>query len=489
MYYLGIDEGTTGVTVVLFDKKMKPLARGYARHTQYYPKPGWVEHDAEEVYESVLSAVSDTLKKAGISAGQITAMGIDHEGESVVLWDARTGKPVAPAIVWQDTRTAEWCKSVGRKEEIRACTGLFPNAYFSASKIAWLLTHVPEAEKLAESGSLRAGNFDAFLAYRLSSGRIFATDPSTASRTLLFDIHRGAWSEEMAELWKIPLSILPEIRDSFGCFGNTDPEEFFGASVPITAMLCDQQAALFGNQCFGQGQMKVTYGTGCFVLMNTGERPVMSEHGLLPTVAWQRNGVRTYALDGGIYYAGATLQWLSEQAGILKEVKKSGSIAAGLADNGGVYFVPAFSGLAAPSWDTTATGTIIGLTAASTSAHIVRAALEGCAYQVTDVLAAMEADSGIAVTELRCDGGMTVNTFLMQFQADAAQKPVKTYSFPDVTARGIAMAAAVGAGEETKYERQENCVYSPVLNAQKAAKLLTEWHRALKHASGWRTSC
>ena len=489
MFYLGIDEGTTGVTVVLFDKEMRPLARGYAKHTQYYPRPGWVEHDAEEVFESVLSAVSDTLQEAGIEAGQITAIGIDHEGESVVLWDARTGKPVAPAIVWQDTRTAALCESVGQRERIRSCTGLFPNAYFSASKIAWLLAHVPEAKALAESGDLRAGNFDAFLAYRLSGGRIFATDPSTASRTLLMDMQKGVWSEEMAELWKIPLSILPEIRDSFGSFGNTDPEVFFGASVPITALMCDQQAALFGNHCFEEGQMKVTYGTGCFLLMNTGKRPVMSEHGLLPTVAWQRDGVRTYALDGGIYYAGAALQWLSEQAGILADVKKSGSIAAGLDDNGGVYFVPAFGGLAAPYWDTTATGTIIGLTAASASAHIVRAALESCAYQVADVLNAMETDSGIAVTELRCDGGMTGNAFLMQFQADVTQKMVRTYSFPDVTARGIAMAAAVGAGEEAAFARQEEaCAYSPVYSAQKAGELQEEWHHALKHARGFKDS-
>lgn len=487
MFYLGIDEGTTGVTVVLFDKKMRPLARGYAKHTQYYPNPGWVEHDAEEVFESVLLAVRDILKQVGVSARQITAIGIDHEGESVVLWDARTGKPVAPAIVWQDTRTAKLCESIEQKEQIKACTGLFSNAYFSASKIAWLLEHVPEAKELAESGNLRAGNFDAFLAYQLSGGRIFATDPSTASRTLLMDIKKGVWSEEMAKLWKIPLQILPEIRDSFGNFGNTDPEVFFGASVPITALLCDQQAALFGNHCFNEGQMKVTYGTGCFLLMNTGSHPVLSEHGLLPTVAWQRNGVRTYALDGGIYYAGATQQWLSEQAGILENVKKSGSIAAGLDDNGGVYFVPAFGGLAAPYWDTTATGTIIGLTAASTSAHIVRAGLESCAYQVADVLHAMEMDSGIMVKELRCDGGMTVNRFLMQFQADVTQKIVRTYSFPDVTARGVAMAAAVGAGEKEDFEQQkEACVYSPVCSAQKAGKLQEKWHHALEHARGWK---
>lgn len=487
MYYLGIDEGTTGVTAVLFDKKMRPLGRGYAKHTQYYPNPGWVEHDAQEVFENVLSAVRDALQKAGIPAGQIAAMGIDHEGESVVLWDARTGEPVAPAIVWQDTRTAAMCGSVGQKERIRSCTGLFPNAYFSASKIAWLLEHVPQAKELAEGGNLRAGNFDAYLAYRLSGGRIFATDPSTASRTLLMDLQKGVWSEEMAGLWKIPLSILPEIRDSFGNFGDTDPEVFFGASVPITAMLCDQQAALFGNHCFSKGQMKVTYGTGCFLLMNTGTSPALSAHGLLPTVAWQKNGVRTYALDGGIYYAGAALQWLSERAGILEDVRKSGDIAASLADNGGVYFVPAFGGLAAPYWDASATGTIIGLTAASDSAYIVRAALESCAYQVADVLYAMEADSGITVRELKCDGGMTVNAFLMQLQADVTQRTIKTYSFPEATARGAAMAAAAGAGEEmTCEEPEEAFAYVPSCSGQKAKELREGWHKALRHAKGWR---
>lgn len=487
MYYLGIDEGTTGVTVVLFDKKMRALARGYAKHTQYYPNPGWVEHDAQEVFESVLLAVSDALKQAGVSARQITAIGIDHEGESVVCWDARTGKPVAPAVVWQDTRTTEMCESVGQKEQIRSLTGLFPNAYFSASKITWLLEHVPQARELAKSGNLRAGNFDAYLAYRLSGGRIFATDSSTASRTLLMDIKKGVWSEEMAKLWKIPLQILPEIKDSFGNFGNTDPEVFFGASVPITALMCDQQAALFGNHCFSEGQMKVTYGTGCFLLMNTGTRPVLSKHGLLPTVAWQKNGVRTYALDGGVYYAGAALQWLSEQAGILEDVKKSGEIADRLTGNGGVYFVPAFGGLAAPYWDPSATGTIIGLTAASTSAHIVRAALESCAYQAADVLNAMETDSGITVNELRCDGGMTGNTFLMQLQADVTQKVIRTYSFPDVTARGIAMAAAVGVGESAAFEEQVGTfTYSPVCSAQKAKELQEEWHKAVQHARGWK---
>lgn len=487
MYYLGIDEGTTGVTAVLFNTRMRPLGRGYARHTQYYPHPGWVEHDAREVFENVLSAVQGALQEAGISAGQITAIGIDHEGESAVLWDARTGEPVAPAIVWQDTRTTGMCEAVGQKERIKSCTGLFPDAYFSASKIAWLLEHVPRAGELAGSGNLRAGNFDAYLAYRLSGGRIFATDPSTASRTLLMDLQKGVWSEEMAEIWKIPLSILPEIKDSFGTFGFTDPEVFFGVRVPVTAMLCDQQAALFGNHCFFKGQMKVTYGTGCFLLMNTGTSPVFSAHGLLPTVAWQKNGVRTYALDGGIYYAGAALQWLSERAGILEDVGKSGDIAEGLTDNGGVYFVPAFGGLAAPYWDASATGTIIGLTAASTSAHIVRAALESCAYQAADVLHAMEKDSGITVRELRCDGGMTVNAFLMQMQADVTQKIVKTYSFPEATARGAAMAAAVGAGKEMAFEEiEEAFVYVPSCSAQKANELRDGWRKALKHAGGWK---
>ncbi|MBQ9802440.1 MAG: glycerol kinase GlpK [Clostridia bacterium] len=490
-YFLGIDQGTTGVTALLFDTDFNPVARGYREITQYYPQAGRVEHDPENIWEMLREATREAMQTAGAAPDDILAIGIDHEGESVALWDRETGKPVYPAIVWQDRRTATRAAELDAThgELFRAKTALTPDSYFSATKIEWILKNVSECDALLAKNRLIAGNMDAWMLYKMTGGKAHKTDASTASRTMLYNIESGAWDEELCAVCGIDRAILPEVGDSARDFGKCDPDAFLDISAPVCAMLNDQQAALLGQGCIKKGMLKTTYGTGCFMLMNTGNTPIRSENGLLTTVAWQINGKRTYALDGGIYIAGAATQWLRDGLGIISSAKESAPLALSVPDNGGVYFVPAFSGLAAPHWDPFAGGMMIGLTGGTTRAHIVRATEEAIAYQVTDLSAAMEKDAATPITLMRCDGGAVHDKFLMQFQADMLNIPLEIPSCAEATAQGSAFAAAVGAGL-AKFEDAEKLFsvktrYLPDMKDTVRAKLLHGWHRAVERAKGW----
>ena len=490
-YFLAIDQGTTGATAILFDRSFTPAARGYCEIKQFYPKTGWVEHDPTDIYNAVCGAVAEAMTAAGAAPADILAIGIDHEGESVALWDAETGKPVYPAIVWQDRRTAARAEELNAQygDQFRARTALTPDSYFSATKIEWILQNVPKCEALHQENRLRAGNMDAWLLYTITGGKAHKTDASTASRTMLYHIEAGTWDSDLCAICGIDPRILPEIGDSARMLGISDPAAFLGIEAPITALLNDQQAALLGQGCIEKGMLKTTYGTGCFMLMNTGDTPVRSENGLITTVAWQFNGKRTYALDGGVYIAGAATQWLRDGLGIINSAKESAPMALSLPDNGGVYFVPAFSGLAAPHWDPYATGTIIGITGGTTRAHIVRATEEAIAYQVADLATAMEKDAHMPLVLIRCDGGAVQDRFLMQFQADILNLPLELPSCTEATALGTAFAAAMGAGyaklEDARHLFSPKTRYMPEMSAAKRQELLCGWHRALERAKGW----
>ena len=490
-YYLGLDQGTTGVTALLFDTAFRPVARGYREIDQYYPSLGAVEHDPKNIWQSVKDAVAEAMGVAQATPSDIIAIGIDHEGESVVLWDAETGEPVYPAIVWQDRRTAARAEQLDAEygELFRSRTYLTPDSYFSATKIEWILNNVPEVRQLYKQKRLLAGNMDAWMVWNMTGRRAHVTDASTASRTLLYDIVKGTWDEEICGLLGIDTRILPEIGDSTRIVGNTDPAAFLGINVPITAILNDQQAALLGQGCVEQGTLKTTYGTGCFMLMNTGTEPIRSQNGLLTTVAWQMNGQRKYALDGGIYIAGAATQWLRDGIGIIESAKQSGAMALSVKDNGGVYFVPAFSGLAAPHWDAYASGMMIGINGGTTRAHIVRATSESIAYQVADLAEAMQKDAGMNISGMRCDGGAAGDKFLMQFQADMLGISLDVPTFTDSTALGSALAAAMTQGHiDMTFVRdleREGKVYEPAMSADERAELLHNWHRAVKRSKGW----
>ncbi len=491
-YFLGIDQGTTGITAMLFDETWRPVSRGYRRITRYYPRPGWVEHDCEEVLDSVLAATAQALQAAGISVADLRAVGIAHEGESVAVWDRRTGRPLAPCIVWQDKRTAEICQQVAARwgEEIFRRCGLRTDAYFSASKLAWLLEHVPEVRDAQGRGDLLAGNLDAWLIWKLTEGRSHVTDVSTASRTMLMDLRNGTWDETLLGIWGIPEKILPAIMDSACSLGETGPDVFFGARVPISGLLNDQQAALLGQACVSPGPVKATYGTGCFLLTHTGDRPQISQSGLVTTAAWRTGGRIEYALDGGAYVAGAAIQWLQNNLGVITDASETETLAREAGSNGGVYFVPAFAGLAAPYWDAGARGTIIGISGGTTRAQMVRAALEAMAYQAADLADALAADLGCPLQELRCDGGAAANRFLMQFQADILNCPMDVPEVLETTAFGAAWAAACGAGyqgawgEIARFRRTARR-YEPSMAADQRAELRENWRRAVEHACGW----
>lgn len=484
-YFLGIDQGTTGVTAMLFDKKLAPVSRGYREIAQFYPENGWVEHDPEDVWQSVIYAVSEALKNASASPEDIIAIGIDHEGESAMLWNKETGEPIYPSIVWQDKRTSARARELEAEygELFRAKTALSPDSYFSATKIEWILKNIPE------SRTCIAGNMDAWMLYKMTGGRAHKTDASTASRTMLYNIESGEWDAEICGILGIDVAILPEIGDSTRIFGISDPDAFLGIRAPVGAMLCDQQAALLGQGCVKKGMLKTTYGTGCFMLMNTGECPVHSENGLVTTVAWQIEGKRTYALDGGVYDAGTAIQWLRDGLGIIKSAGECSDLALSVKDNGGVYFVPAFSGLGAPHHDPYARGTMIGLTRGTTRAHIVRAADEAMAYQVADLVKCMENDTDTPITLMRCDGGAVRDRFLMQFQSDMLDIPIEIPDCTEATARGAAFAAAVGVGM-AKIEDAENLFsvktrYNPTMSADERKQLQNNWHRSVERAKNW----
>ena len=479
-YFLGIDQGTTGVTALLCDVGFVPVARGYCEISQFYPAVGWVEHDPENVWQAVKTATVIAMNKAEAKPEDIIAIGIDHEGESVLLWDKESGRAVYPSIVWQDKRTQARAEELEAEygDLFRQKTALSPDSYFSATKIEWVIKNIPVSD------SVIAGNNDAWILYKMTGGRAHKTDASTASRTMLYNIESGTWDNELCNILGIDIGILPEIGDSARDFGVSDPDEFLGISAPISAMLNDQQAALLGQGCIRKGMLKTTYGTGCFILINTGDEPVRSENGLVTTVAWQIGGKRTFALDGGVYIAGAAIQWLRDGLGIIESPKDCESICKSVPTNGGVYFVPAFSGLAAPYCDPNARGMITGLTRGTTRAHIVRAAEEAIAYQVADLVEIIEQDADIEIPLMRCDGGAVRDGFLMQFGADIMNIPLEIPSCTEATARGAAFAAAVGVGlaelsdAEKLFEAEKR--YSPSMPEDERLRLLSEWKTAVE---------
>ena len=481
-YILGIDQGTTGVTAMLFDKNLAPISRGYCEIEQFYPQNGWVEHDPENIWVAVKNAVTEAMKNANASPADILAIGIDHEGESAMVWDKESGSPVYPAIVWQDKRTSARAEELEEEfgDLFRRKTALSPDSYFSATKIEWILKNAPT------SRTCLAGNMDAWILYKMTGGKEHKTDASTASRTMLYNIESGMWDEEIFGIFGIDVGILPEIGDSARVFGISDPDAFLGISAPIGAMLCDQQAALLGQGCVRKGMLKTTYGTGCFMLMNTGDEPVYSQNGLVTTVAWQIGGKRTFALDGGVYDAGTAVQWLRDGLGIIDSASECAAFAMSVKDNGGVYFVPAFSGLGAPHHDPYARGMMIGLTRGTTRAHIVRAADEAMAYQVADLAKLMEKDTATPITLMRCDGGAVRDKFLMQFSADMLDIPIEIPDCTEATVRGAAFAAAVGIGmakiEDAESLFEVKTRYTPAMTADGRTRLQNNWHRAVERA-------
>jgi len=483
---LSLDEGTTGATVVVVGMDGAVRAKGYREIMQHYPQPGWVEHDALEIWSAVQAAARDSLHQAGAKPGDVRAVGITNQRETLVAWDRKTLEPLAPAIVWQDRRTASACdalREAGHEERVREVTGLVLDPYFTATKLAWLLEHVDGAVNAA------VGTIDSWLIARLSAGRDHVTDASNASRTSLFDINKGEWSQEMASLFGVTTANLPRVMDSSGAISTTDPAAFGGIAAPISGIAGDQQAALFGQACTVAGMAKNTYGTGSFVLMQTEAKRVASRSGMLTTVAWRRAGRLSYALEGAIFITGAALQWLRDGLGIIASASEAGPIAMSVPDSGGVFMVPAFVGLGAPHWDAYARGTIVGLTRGSGRAELVRAAVESMAYQTRDVVEAMERDVGTSLRELRVDGGAAVMDVLCQFQADLLGIPVRRPRQTETTALGAAFLAGLGAGLWKdadleglwKLDRE----FEPTMSRDQADSLQSRWREAVERSRGW----
>ena len=491
-YILALDQGTTSSRAVVFDTAGRPLGVAQREFTQIYPKPGWVEHDPDEIWESQIAAARDVLARSGIAPNEIAAIGISNQRETTLLWDRRSGRPIHNAIVWQCRRTAPKCdelKADGFDREIKARTGLVVDAYFSGTKLEWLLSNVPGAREAAERGDLLFGTVDTWLIWKLTGGQVHATDYSNASRTMLYNIRELRWDETILARLAIPAAMLPEVRDSSGVFGYTD-ESLLGARIPIAGVAGDQQASLFGHTCFAEGTAKNTYGTGCFILMNTGERPVESRNNLLTTIAWGVGGKVEYALEGSVFNAGAAVQWLRDGLQMVERAADTEPLALSVPDTGGVYVVPAFTGLGAPYWDMYARGTIVGLTRGTGRAHLVRAVLESIAYQTRDVFEAMAADSGIGVAELKVDGGACANDFLMQFQADLLGARVNRPVNVETTALGVAYLAGLAVGywrdrDEIAGIWESDRVFSPTIGESTRARLYAGWKRAVERSSGW----
>ncbi len=491
-YYMGLDQGTTGTTALILDDEWKVVARGYRELQQIYPRPGWVEHDPMEIWDSILDTVCIAARDAGIDVKDLSCIGLDNQGETCMVWDKSSGTPVYNAIVWQDRRTARDADSIAEiaGPMIRERTGLVIDAYFSATKIKWILDNVKGAREKAEAGELVAGTLDSWMIWKLTHGQAHVTDHSTASRTMLLNLKTGDWDDEILRVIGIPRHILPKICNSAAVYGHTDPLDFFGAKIPISGSMVDQQAAMFGQACYLPGTVKTTYGTGCFMLMNSGDRPVFSENGLLTTVGWGLDGKMTFALDGGIYIAGAAVQWLRDKLNIIKSSADTEEMAIAAGDTGGMFFVPAFAGLAAPHWDQYARGTMVGLTGGTTKEQIVRATLESVAYQVKDNLDVMNKDSGMEIKFMRADGGMVHNKFLMQFQADIMGIPVDVPAISETTALGAAYMAALGIGEcksldELSTKWKLYCRYEPNMSEDQRQGLLYDWHRAVERSRAW----
>ncbi len=490
-YIVALDQGTTSSRAVVFDQNANVIASQNVEFQQIYPKPGWVEHRPQDILDSQLRALKLAVEKAGVEARDIAAIGIANQRETTLLWDRASGKPLGNAIVWQCRRTAplvERLKRDGLGNLLRDRTGLIPDAYFSGTKLQWMLDAIPDARARAERGELCFGTVDSFLAWNLTSNHAHVTDATNAARTMLYNIYEEKWDEMLLRMMNIPAQLLPEVVDSSQVIGMLD-KRILGREIPIAALAGDQHAALFGQGCFAPGMCKNTYGTGCFVLMNTGARPVRSQFGLLSTVAWRVNGKPTYALEGSVFVAGAAIQWLRDEMKLISTAAESETLARSLADNGGVYLVPAFTGMGAPYWDMYARGTIVGLTRGAGRAHIVRAALESIAYQSADVLEAMEKDGGVRMAALRVDGGASANEFLMQFQSDILGVPVVTPQVTETTALGAAMLAgrAVGLWDDNRLKTvwQRKKEFRPTMPGENRERLLRQWRRAIERARKW----
>ena len=491
-YVMALDQGTTSSRCILFDKKGNICSVAQKEFEQIYPKPGWVEHDPMEIWASQLSVATEAISKIGASADEIASIGITNQRETTVVWNRETGMPIYNAIVWQCRRTAEridQLKEDGLTDYVKETTGLIPDAYFSASKVAWILDHVEGAREQAENGDLAFGTIDTWLIWNLTRGEVHATDYTNASRTMMFDIHKLDWDQKILDYFKIPKNMLPKVKPSSGIFGYTEVG-MFGESIPIAGAAGDQQSALFGQTCFNKGEAKNTYGTGCFLLMNTGEKPVFSKNGLVTTIAWGLDGKVNYALEGSVFVAGAAIQWLRDELKIIDSSEDSEYMAKKVEDTNGCYVVPAFTGLGAPYWDQYARGTIVGLTRGVNKYHIIRATLESIAYQVCDVVKAMEADSGISLSSLKVDGGASANDFLMQTQADIVQVPVKRPSCVETTAMGAAYLVGLAGGywknrEEIIKNWEVEQSFEPVLEKEERDKKMKGWERAVTCSYGW----
>lgn len=489
---MALDQGTTSSRCIIFDHSGAMLASAQKEFAQHYPKPGWVEHDAAEIWETTLEVARGAMAKAGLSAADIAAIGITNQRETTVVWDKETGAPVCPAIVWQCRRTAPMADALaasGWAEKIRQRTGLVPDAYFSGTKLRWILDKIPGARRGAEEGRLLFGTIDSWLIWNLTGGRAHVTDVTNASRTMLFDIRRLRWDPELLELFGIPEQMLPKVQPSSCIYGETEPA-LFGGKIPVAGAAGDQQSALFGQCCFEAGDVKNTYGTGCFLLMHTGSEPVFSKNGLITTIAASGPGRIRYALEGSVFTAGAAVQWLRDEMGLISDAAASEAAARSVTDTGGVYVVPAFTGLGAPYWNQYARGTITGITRGFTRAQLVRATLESIAYQTCDICRAMESDAGVELTRLRVDGGASANDLLMQFQSDLLGAEVLRPACIETTALGAAYLAglAVGYWKDTadiRQNRQTGRVFLPEMRDATRAKLLKGWNRALTTALAW----
>ena len=491
-YIMALDAGTTSNRCILFNEKGEMCSVAQREFHQHFPKPGWVEHDADEIWASMLGVAVEAMSMIGAAAENIAAIGITNQRETAIVWDKNTGEPVYHAIVWQCRRTARYCdllKERGLTDSFRKKTGLVIDAYFSATKIRWILDHVPGARERAERGELLFGTVETWLIWKLTKGAVHVTDYSNASRTMLFNINTLEWDRDILEVLNIPESMLPEVKPSSCVYGCTDPS-FFGGPIPIAGAAGDQQSALFGQTCFHPGEAKNTYGTGCFLLMNTGERPVFSENGLVTTIAWGIDGKVTYALEGSIFVAGAAIQWLRDEMRLIDSSEDSEYMAKKVSDTNGCYVVPAFTGLGAPYWDQYARGTIVGITRGVNKYHIIRATLESIAYQVNDVLVAMEADSGIRLEALKADGGASANDFLMQTQADIIGAPVNRPRCVETTAMGAAYLAGLAVGywsgpEDIRKNWEVDRTFEPAISGEERAGKLKGWKKAVKYAYGW----
>lgn len=492
-YVLALDQGTTSSRAIVFDETSSIVAVAQKEFTQIYPKPGWVEHNPEEIWSTQIGVAAEAIAQAGIDAREIAAIGITNQRETTVVWDKSTGKPVYNAIVWQCRRTAPICdeiKGKGLAEMFSKKTGLVVDAYFSGTKVKWILDNVPGVREKAENGELLFGTIDTWLIWKLTAGKVHVTDYSNASRTLLYNIRELKWDEEILSELSIPASLLPKVRSSSEVYGYTDSAVFLGAEVPISGVAGDQQAALFGQTCFLPGMAKNTYGTGCFMLMNTGDQLFESQNGLLTTIAWGLDGKVEYALEGSIFIAGAAIQWLRDGLRVIETAPDSEYFATKVTDTGGVYLVPAFVGLGAPYWDMKARGAILGLTRGTTKEHLVRATLESLAYQTKDVLGAMEADSGIKLQALKVDGGAVMNNLLMQFQADILGVPVDRPKVTETTALGAAYLAGLAVGvwqskDELIKNWQLDARFESDMPGDLRSKLYQGWQKAVKRAMEW----